>query len=171
MKYLLIAILSFVATSAYSQSLTSRLSATGTHKRSVKSNRLGVSIGDSTLPTPSQDSVFNGPRFGGLSVVYGLSPGYTASGVYALTGIDWTHATYTASTKRWNIGWSAGFVVGEGGHSAPGSISAVTVVGARGTFLNGILVVSVLYSIQRPPGATSNWIGAAGGNSFIIPTN
>jgi hypothetical protein len=104
-------------------------------------------------------------------LVYGISPGYTASNVFAITGIDFTHATYTAATNRWYVNWTAGLVVGEGGHSAPTNIQAVTVVGARGTFLNGFLVVSILYAIKRPTGATSNWIAASGGNAFLIPTN
>lgn len=171
---LLIAFLFSICTVAKSQSITGPLSKQTSGKSAVASSkptRMALTIGDSTLPIPSQDSVYNGPRLGGISIVYGLSPGYTASGAYAITGVDWTHATYTASTKRWYINWTAGIVVGEGGHSAPNNINAVTVAGARGTFFNGLVVVSILYALVRPPGATSNWIGAAGGNSFIIPTN
>jgi hypothetical protein len=175
MKYLLLASLLLIGVFANAQSFLTPLSKVTSGKSGTQSSvarkTRAISIGDSTLPTPTTDSVYNGPRLGGTSIVYGVSRGYTASNVFAITGIDWTHATYTASTKRWYINWTAGLVVGEGGHFAPTNLQAVTVVGARSTFLNGFLVVSALYSLNRPTGATSNWIGGAGGNSFVIPTN
>jgi hypothetical protein len=172
MKYLLIALVSiFIGTCASAQCITCKLSSPGTHKHALLSNKAKISIGDSTLPTPTQDSVYNGPRFGGLSVVYGVSPGYTASNVAALLGLDWTHATYTAATKSWYVNWTAGLCIGSNTHSAPASISEVACAGVRGTFFNGYLVVGVLYNFARPTGATSNFMGATGGNTFFVPTN
>src|ERR1700734_1919698 len=133
--------------------------------------RNAISLGDSTLPTPSEDSVYNGPRFGGLSVVYGVTPGYTASNVAALLGLDWTNAKYTASTKRWYVNWTAGVCVGSNTHSAPANIQEVVCAGVRATLVNGFIVVAALYNFTRPTGATSNFMGATGGNTFFIPTN
>lgn len=43
-----------------------------------------------TVATTNGDSVFTGFRLTGLTVLYGISNGYTASNVYAGTGFGWS---------------------------------------------------------------------------------
>src|ERR1700751_6069694 len=54
-----------------------------------------------TVATTNGDSVFTGFRLTGLTVLYGVSNGYTASNVYAGTSYGWEHDTYSSTTQRW----------------------------------------------------------------------
>jgi len=117
MKYLLIALLLFVATVAKSQTLTSTLT--------------------NTLP----DSVtkWKGFRATGPMAVYGYNK---SSGNSLLTGValsyTWQHLT-TGGT--WWVDEAAGLAFYAGGSQAPSSLAFVSAVGPYVSFFNGYLSI------------------------------
>lgn len=126
---------------------------------------------DSTLNQPTQDSIFKGWRLTGLSVLYGLTDGYTASNVYAGTGFGYEHDTYKKATGRWSTDWAIGIGGYAGGHVAPGNLQAVTAIGVNVALFNKFLLIGVLYNLNSPAGQKGKWVGAIGGNAAFIPTN
>jgi hypothetical protein len=130
-----------------------------------------IVIGDSTLPTPSGDSTLQGFRLTGLSVLYGITNGYTASNVYAGTGIGYEWDSYSSTTGRWNTSFAIGLGIYEGGHIAPANLQAATAVGLNVYLFNKFLNIGVLYNLNSPAGTNSHWVGAIGGNAAFVPTN
>lgn len=132
---------------------------------------MAMFFADTTYPTPTKDSTYKGVRLTGLSLLYGLTDGYTASNVYAGTGFGYEHATYRAATKRWYVDWSVGVGVYAGGMIAPKNLQAVTAVGVNVALFNKFLLLGVLYNLNSPNGQRGKWVGAVGGNAALIPTN
>lgn len=121
--------------------------------------------------TSNGDSTFTGFRLTGLTVLYGVSNGYTASNVYAGTGAGWEWDTYSSTTQRWTTNFQIGVGLYAGGHIAPESLQAATAVGLQIGLLNKQIIIGVLYNLNSPAGMNSHWVGAVGGNAFLVPTN
>lgn len=167
---LVIAILTMVAFTSHAQSLLKPLP----HPTAVAKPTFGrahIIIGDSTLPTPTGDSTLQGPRLTGLSILYGITNGYTASNVYAGTGIGYEWDKYSSLTGRWTTNFAIGVGIYEGGHIAPGNLQAATAVGLNVYLFNKFVNLGILYNLNSPAGVKSHWIGAVGGNAVLIPTN
>jgi len=128
-------------------------------------------LADSTMPQPSKDSTFKGWRLTGLSVLYGITDGYTVSNVYAGTGFGFEHDTYRQSTGRWSTDWAIGIGGYAGGHVSPNNLQAVTAIGLNVALFNKFLLLGVLYNLNSPAGQKGKWVGAIGGNAAFIPTN
>lgn len=123
------------------------------------------------VATSNGDSVFTGFRLTGLTILYGISNGYTASNVYAGTGFGWEHDTYSSSTQRWTTDIQIGAGLYAGGHLAPNNLQAATAVGLHVGLLNKQLIIGVLYNLNSPAGMGSHFVGAIGGNAYLVPTN
>lgn len=121
--------------------------------------------------TSNGDSVFSGLRLTGLTILYGISDGYTASNVYAGTGFGWEHDTYSSSAQRWSTDIQIGVGLYAGGHIAPDNLQAATAVGLHLGLLNKQLILGILYNLNNPAGMNSHFVGAIGGNAYLVPTN
>ena len=168
-KLLLLAAVMITALSASSQSIFQHLP----HPSAVAKPTGGkptLVIGDSTLPTPHGDSTLQGFRLTGLSVLYGVTNGYTASNVYAGTGIGYEWDTYSSTTGRWSTTFAVGLGIYEGGHIAPSDLQAATAIGFNIYLFNKFVNLGLLYNVHSPAGV-GHWVGAIGGNAALVPTN
>lgn len=173
MKLLLAIVAFFIAGTAGAQSFFGHLAKPiyANQKTEPSFGRQRFVVADSSLPIPTGDSVFSGPRLTGVQISYGITDGYTASNIITSTGIGWTHGTYKTAKQRWNIDWSAGLLAGAAGHIAPNNLQEVGVFGAYVGLFNNFVVISAFYALKRPDGVKTNWIGAVGGNAYLVPTN
>lgn len=174
-KALIAALFVLIGVSCSAQSMLSHLEKPKTEYNHYKMIRTDPKtthlVADSSLPTFLTDTTWKGWRLTGLTVLYGITSGYTASNVYAGTGIGYEHDTYTAKTQRWKTDWAVGIGLYAGGHVAPGNLQAATAVGVNVALLNKFLIIGVLYNLNTPTGQTSHWVGAIGGNAYFVPTN
>lgn len=81
------------------------------------------------------------------------------------------HDTYSSTTQRWNTDVQVGAGLYAGGHIAPGNLQAATAIGVHVALLNKQLIIGVLYNLNSPTGMNSHFVGAIGGNAYLIPTN
>jgi hypothetical protein len=124
---------------------------------------MSLTIQDSTLPTPTVDSSFQGLRWTGITALAAL-PTFS---VYTGTGLSYQHDTYTRATGRWYVNYAINLGVYAGGQQAPGSLQAVGAVGLSVSLFNGYLVAGVLYSF----GGTQHFQAATGTSASLVPLN
>jgi len=104
-------------------------------------------------PQPNGDSIYQGFRFDGPSVLYAFPDNNIFTGV----GISYEHDTYHHDTQKWYSDWSVAFNGYEGGQFAPNNLTAVTALGLSVSFFNKLLTVGVLYNLT-----TQKFQGAVG---------
>lgn len=124
-----------------------------------------------TVANANGDSTFTGFRLTGLTVLYGVSNGYTASNVYAGTGFGYEWDTYSSTTQRWTTNIQVGLGLYAGGHIAPANLQAATAIGLQVGLLNKQIILGILYNLNSPAGMNSHFVGAIGGNAYLVPTN
>lgn len=110
----------------------------------------------------SVDSTFQGFRVGGPVVLLALPD----LSVFTGLGIEYQHSTYVQSAQRWEKDWGIGVSLLEGGQFVPGSLKAVTAVGAHVSFFDGFLTLGLLYNFS-----TRKVQGATGPMTQLFPSN
>jgi hypothetical protein len=110
----------------------------------AKAQKAGV-YSMTLTPQPNGDSLYQGFRFDGPSVLYAFPDNNIFTGI----GISYEHDTYHHDTQKWYSDWSVALKGYEGGQFAPNNLTAVTALGLSVSFFNKLLTVGVLYNLTN----------------------
>jgi hypothetical protein len=115
----------------------------GRLKTPAQVTKMKLSLSDGATST---DSVFQGIRAQGTSIVYGYSGG--TSSLMAGVGVGYEHDTYNSTTGTWYTDWEVGPMLYGGGSVAPSSLNGAVAVGLQGQVLNRYLTAGIGYNFM-----------------------